>query len=164
MNHKDIHEWLDSAPKHENAPVLGKREIEIMTLFWSQSSAQHSSQPSAQSSAQYSALEIVELLNQTTSDTIGLTTVQSTTERLFRKGLLMRNKNGRAFFYSSLQDKNTVISRLISEISDEMSKDDPNAMVEGFVEYFNTKHPSLLKSLQGLISECSQKLVSHYAD
>lgn len=146
-NQQCIDQWLASSPNKEAAPVLGKREIEIMSLFWSQTNVKHR--------PKNSAAAILEQLNRKTDEAIGLTTVQSTIERLTRKKLLTRTKLGRAYVYSTLQEKNTVISRLIAEISDEISEDDPKAMIEGFIEYFSTKHPNLLASLQRLMSEYS---------
>ncbi|MBT0587591.1 BlaI/MecI/CopY family transcriptional regulator [Alteromonas oceanisediminis] len=153
-NAKKSAQWLAQAPSASPAPTLGKREIEVMELFWSQGSALHT------------ATDILQELNQhagAADDTITLNTVQSTLERLSRKALLKRTKQGRAYAYQTVQSKHTVISRLIAEISEEISDDDPNVMLGGFIEFLETRHPKWtmpLTLLEGM-SKLARKTVGN---
>ena len=71
--------WLGFYRRHSRTPNLGEREMAIMEVLW------HAGPQSAQS------------IQQTLDDPISLSTVQSTLERLHRKQLLERQKNGRAY-------------------------------------------------------------------
>jgi predicted transcriptional regulator len=62
---------------------LGRREREIMKVLWARGSA--------------SVLEVAEHL----STALAYTTVMTTLDRLFKKGLLQREKKNRAFIYSA---------------------------------------------------------------
>ena len=61
---------------------LGRREQEVMKVLWARGSA--------------SVLEVAQCL----TTTVAYTTVMTTLDRLFKKGLLTRSEEGRAFRYA----------------------------------------------------------------
>jgi predicted transcriptional regulator len=74
-----------SSSKHSTALArgLGQREREVLSVLWSQGSA--------------NVQQVAERL----STVLAYTTVMTTLDRLFKKGLLRREKKDRAFIYSS---------------------------------------------------------------
>jgi len=126
-----------------NAPVLGAREIETLNLFWQQQAGS------------LSASDILNLLTQRAvnpRDVISLNTIQSTIERLWKKNLLRREKQGKAYIYTSLYSKQEVISSLIMEISDALGEGDDSAIMSGIFTFLKTKntkqHFKMLASLE----------------
>ncbi len=125
------------------APVLGQREIETLGLFWQDSSAS------------LSATDILTLIvNQTDepNEVITINTVQSTIERLWKKKLLSRRKQGKAFIYAPIYTKQEVMSSLIKQISDTLGGGDDSAIMSGiftFLKGRDTQNPvALLQTLE----------------
>ena len=116
------------------APVLGQREIETLGLFWDKGQgplSAHDIRNMFQNKAQYP------------EDVISINTVQSTIERLWKKKLLSRQKEGKAYIYTSMYSKQEVISSLIKEISDALGQGDDSAILSGiftFLKSRNTGH------------------------
>jgi len=77
---------------------LGRREREVMTVLWDKGSA------SVQEVAQY------------LSTALAYTTVMTTLDRLFKKGLLLREKKDRAFVYSAALSAQEVESQLAADL------------------------------------------------
>jgi predicted transcriptional regulator len=81
---------------------------------------------------------------------ISINTIQSTIERLWKKKLLSRHKQGKAYIYTSIYSKQEVISSLIEEISDALGESDDSAIMSGiftFLKSINTNnHLDLLQS------------------
>ncbi len=102
------------------AASLGDRELKVLETLWQ--------------SAPRSAVEIHEAMY---SDGISLNTVQSTLERLHRKGLLDRSKSGRKFLYAPVFDKAELISGLLSDMANELAAGDMRSMVSGFLRFLN---------------------------
>ena len=71
-----------SRPSPTLAWGLGQREREVLSVLWSQGSA--------------NVQQVAERL----STVLAYTTVMTTLDRLFKKGLLQREKKDRAFIYS----------------------------------------------------------------
>lgn len=138
MNNKNMP--ISKAPL--TAPVLGQREIDTLRLFW------------RSEATTLSATDIHKILRDqadTPQDVISINTIQSTIERLWKKNLLSRNKQGKAFIYKAAYSKQEVISSLISEISDALGEGDDSAIMSGiftFLKSKNTKgHRNLLQTL-----------------
>ena len=87
-----------------HAPRLGELEIAVMELAWSR--------PALSAQEAHAALE---------ARGITLSTVQSTLERLTRKGLLARSKAGRAFRYRAVVAREALIASLLRALSDELA-------------------------------------------
>ncbi|MBU3006166.1 BlaI/MecI/CopY family transcriptional regulator [Paraglaciecola arctica] len=124
------------------APVLGQREIDTLRLFW------------RSEATTLSATDIHKILKEqaeTPQDVISINTIQSTIERLWKKNLLSRNKQGKAFIYKAAYSKQEVISSLISEISDALGEGDDSAIMSGIFTFLKSKntrgHRDLLQAL-----------------
>lgn len=83
---------------------------------------------------------------------ISINTIQSTIERLWKKKLLSRHKQGKAYIYTSMYSKQEVISSLIKEISDALGEGDDNAIMSGIFTFLKSRNSDnqlyLLQSLQ----------------
>jgi predicted transcriptional regulator len=82
-----------------------------------------------------------------------LNTIQSTLDRLFKKGLLLREKHGHAFRYQSAVDRNTFIGQLISDITSDFSSKDENPLLAAFTSLSTGLDDSQLDELERLIDE-----------
>ncbi|MEQ8659747.1 MAG: BlaI/MecI/CopY family transcriptional regulator [Gammaproteobacteria bacterium] len=86
------------------APHLGELEVAILELAWQQ--------PELTAQAAHTALAPRD---------ITLSTVQSTVERLTRKGLLVRAKRGRAYAYRAAVSREALIASLLRALSDDLA-------------------------------------------
>lgn len=117
-------------------PTIGKRELELLDVLWQVL-------PKAKS-----AIEIQEQIAATHFDgDISVNTVQSTLERLVKKGLLERSKKGRAYYYCAIVTKKEMICSLIRDIASDMSSGDTQLMVSGFMEFLTNEDPQMSKKL-----------------
>ena len=115
---------------------LGWREQEIMKILWSRRSA--------------SVLEVAQSL----SSELAYTTVMTTLDRLFNKGLLQREKKDRAFIYSaSLTSRDVerqravgLVRRLFGE-----SRERPEILLSCLVDAVDQYDPGLLDELEARI-------------
>jgi len=87
-----------------------------------------------------------------------LNTIQSTLDRLFKKGLLSRVKQGHAFVYSPAMNRAALIGTLISDIADEFAKNDSEAVLEAFVDISSTLDEKNLQRLESLIASKKKAL------
>lgn len=135
MKHTDsLKRWLGLGPARPRTPALGQRELAVLEVLWAQGTQ------SAQQTQQQLGRDI------------SLSTVQSTLERLHRKGLLSRNKQGRAFVYRAAISKTDIITNLLHDIAADLSAGDMAPMVSGFMDYLADTAPDvgdrLSKALQ----------------
>ncbi|MEE4184924.1 MAG: BlaI/MecI/CopY family transcriptional regulator [Gammaproteobacteria bacterium] len=110
--------WLGRTLNTARLPELGAREFSVLELLWDSD-----------------GLTSQQVLQQLAAAKLSLSTVQSTLERLHRKGLLERTKTGRAFVYTAAVTRENMISRLLHEIADNLADGDSAPMVSGFLEY-----------------------------
>lgn len=66
---------------------------------------------------------------------VSLSTIQSTLERLHRKGVLERRKEARAFVYAPLVERQDLVSSLLHDIADDIAGGDLATMLSGFMEF-----------------------------
>jgi len=82
-----------------------------------------------------------------------LNTIQSTLDRLFKKGLLKRKKAGHAFQYRAASEKKTFIGQLIKEVTRDFTMGDQESLLAAFVslssELDNEQIDKLEKLIQG---------------
>lgn len=107
-------------------PDLGSREIDALDRLWS--------------TGQLSAQALLEQMGQTQ---LTLNTVQSTLERLHRKGLVLREKRGRAYQYTAALSRAQLISRLLRDLADEVGGGELAPMISGFVEFVAGDDPAI---------------------
>lgn len=84
---------------------------------------------------------------------ISLNTVQSTLERLFRKGLLMREKVSHAFLYTPAVQREELMGKLIGEVVETLSDGRPEPMLAAFVDLAAKVDEENLSRLERLIAE-----------
>ncbi|PIE38968.1 MAG: hypothetical protein CSA53_03545 [Gammaproteobacteria bacterium] len=116
--------------KHHALPDLGERELAVLEVLWERGDA------TAQAVQQ-----------QMTDAGISLSTVQSTLERLHRKGLLARNKQGRAYCYRALLDRSQLISGLLRDMAEQVAAGDLAPMISGFLDFVSSQAPELAGDL-----------------
>lgn len=84
---------------------------------------------------------------------ISLNTVQSTLERLFRKGLLRREKVSHSFLYTPALRREELMGRLIAEVAETLSNGHPEPMLAAFVDFAAKVDEENLSRLENLIAE-----------
>lgn len=79
-----------------------------------------------------------------------LNTIQSTLDRLFKKGLLSREKQGHAFIYRAALEQKAFIGQLIREVTDDFTAGDQDSLLAAFVSLssqFDEEHLNKLEQL-----------------
>jgi len=117
---------LDDGPTE--APILGELELDVMETLWRENSQ----------TAQ-------QVLDGMPNRRIGLSTIQSTLERLVRKQLLCRTKSSRAFVYSPLIDREQLIGLMIQQLASRLTPDRITPMISGFCAFVE-KRPAKKKA------------------
>lgn len=82
-----------------------------------------------------------------------LNTIQSTLDRLFKKGLLAREKHGHAFQYRAAVDRDVFIGRLITNISSDFGSSGENMLLAAFNSLSKGMDEKQLDELERLIDE-----------
>ncbi|MBQ0760451.1 MAG: BlaI/MecI/CopY family transcriptional regulator [Zhongshania sp.] len=123
------------------APTLGGRELEVMKILW-----------------RGDVLSAQQVLRAVTDNSLSLSTMQSTLERLHRKGLVAREKTGRFYLYGAAVSRNTIITQLLGDIAEQLGDGDMAPMISGFMSFIDqeTSEPlsaDLRDAIQGLPSE-----------
>lgn len=80
-----------------------------------------------------------------------LNTIQSTLDRLFRKGLLGREKNGHAFVYRAAMDRQTFIGKLVEEIGADYQADPGSTLIAAFSSISDKLTDDQIAALESLI-------------
>ena len=80
-----------------------------------------------------------------------LNTIQSTLDRLFRKGLLRREKQGHAFQYTAAVARQVFIGQLIKDITTDFSAADENPLLAAFTSMSSEFNEVQLEELERLI-------------
>jgi len=78
-------------------------------------------------------------------------TIQSTLDRLFKKGLLRREKQGHAFIYKAAIDRNAFIGQLISDITSDFSSTNESPLLAAFTSLSTDLDSDQLDELERLI-------------
>ena len=84
---------------------------------------------------------------------IKLNTVQSTMERLYRKGLLTRDKVSHAYVYRAGVTREQLSTRVIGEVVDQLAGGEPNVMLSAFVSLAEREGDDALAQLEALIAQ-----------
>lgn len=124
--------------KQQRMPSLGSRELDVLEVLW---------QNQGQSLSALDVLSNLPKVDQSIADCISINTVQSTLERLVKKQLLKRVKNGRAFYYRTSVPKQELIGGLISDIAKDMTQGDMGLMISGFMDFVAHEDPDLSAKL-----------------
>lgn len=98
------------------SPTLGTLELEVLEIIWG----------GAPTTAQA-------VLEQLRRRRITLTTVQSTLERLTRKALITRTKDGRAYVYRPRVSREELIADLLRGVSEQIATGRMEPLLSGFL-------------------------------
>lgn len=80
-----------------------------------------------------------------------LNTIQSTLDRLFKKGLLLREKQGHAFIYRAAIDRNAFIGQLINDITSDFGSTNESPLLAAFTSLSTDLDNTQLDELERLI-------------
>jgi predicted transcriptional regulator len=120
--------------RRARSPELGVRELAIMECLWRR----------PDQSAQ-------EILADLEDCNVGLSTVQSTLERLHRKDLVSREKSTRAFYYRALRSRQDIINALLQDITRDIAGGDRQAVISSFVSYLAEDDEQLALAFHDLL-------------
>ncbi len=87
-----------------------------------------------------------------------LNTIQSTLDRLFKKDLLGRVKNGHAFQYYPQVERHELIGQLIKNVTHDFVVEDENSVVAAFSSISSDLDEKQLDKLEAMIEAQRQKL------
>ncbi|MGE4499072.1 MAG: BlaI/MecI/CopY family transcriptional regulator [Hydrogenovibrio sp.] len=82
-----------------------------------------------------------------------LNTIQSTLDRLHKKGLLERNKKGHAFFYQAKVDRDTLIGQLIQDVAGDFIHETENSLIAAFSSVSSKLNEAQLDELEEMIKQ-----------
>jgi len=118
-------------------PYLGELELAVLEQLW-----------------RGGALDVKTMHRRVgTSRGIGLNTIQSTLERLFRKQLVSREKISHAFIYAPSVRREELMERLIEEVVETFSDGSTEPMLTAFVDLAARVDAENLSRLEQLIAE-----------
>lgn len=115
--------------------ALGELEQAVMEVLW-----------------QHSPLCVREVGEQLVDRGLAYTTIMTTLDRLYKKGLLERHKQGHAFFYSPKLDRKTYEQRLVTHVLRNLSTASREALLSGFLDFAEADEQTLAQ-LERLIAE-----------
>jgi predicted transcriptional regulator len=130
---KKLRDWL-SRKAATRVPDLGPRELDVLDRLWK-------TQP----------LTAAELVHQLDVNVVTLSTMQSTLERLHRKGMVNRKKQGRAFVYRASLTRPQLISLMFRDLAEDFGNGDPAPLISGFVDFAAGDDPSMRRELDRLL-------------
>lgn len=122
-------------------PYLGELEIAVMEHLWDVDVAD----------AKAIHRQLGEKRN------ISPNTIQSTADRLYKKGLLNREKVSHAFVYSPAVTREQLMAEMIDNVVDKLSGGRTEAMLSAFVDLASRIEQNSLDRLEELIAERRQK-------
>jgi predicted transcriptional regulator len=93
-------------------------------------------------------------------DGVAYTTLMTTMDRLYKKGLLTRRKSGRAFVYSAAASRAEIEGAVASELVQSLLKRDgePLPVLSSLVDAVSDRDRALLGELERLIREKRREL------
>lgn len=80
-------------------------------------------------------------------------TVQSTLERLVKKGLVDRSKRGRAYRYAARVERRDWFAGAVGALADALRSHPSQDLLAGFVDFAERTDPEALETLQRLVHE-----------
>jgi predicted transcriptional regulator len=137
--HSQLIGRLWRAQSRQRLPELGERELAVLEVLWQ----------SGQSSAQAVQTALP-------GPQISLSTVQSTLERLHRKQLLRREKQGRAYLYRAQLNRSQLIAELLHDMADDVAGGDVAPMLSGFLDYVAAQAPEVRRQVSDAIEQRSE--------
>lgn len=122
-------------------PQLGELELALLEVLW------------ANSGLSAKQLQSLRPTDQATS----LSTIQSTLERLYRKSLLTREKQGHAYVYSPKLARSELLGRLIGGVIRKLHTGSLDPILSSFVDFADRMDEQTLDRLDELIQQRKQQ-------
>jgi predicted transcriptional regulator len=135
--------WGFKAPKELIGSALGSLEQEVLDIVWRNGPA--------------SVREVNAELPRPTA----YTTVMTTLDRLYRKGLLTRTKTSRAFVYAAVRSREELEELVATEIMSGLLSGHvqaPHPLLSNFVEVVGDRDRDLLDELERLVKAKRRRL------
>lgn len=114
---------------------LGELELAVMEVAWC--------------SAPVSVHDVAQALSERA---LAYTTLMTTLDRLYKKGLLLREKRSHAFLYRPAMDRNAFERRLVADVLGSLPTASREALLSGFLDYATTDDETL-DTLERLIAD-----------
>lgn len=130
---RGLRQWLLGKGR-DRAPDLGPRELDVLGRLW-----------------QSEPLTAAEIAQRIGVNTVALSTVQSTLERLHRKGMVVREKRGRAFTYFASLTRSQLISLMLRDLANDFGDGDPAPLFSGFVDFAAGQDSAVRRELQRML-------------
>lgn len=131
--------------RHTLEAQLGPLEREVMDCLWSRSTP-------------VSVRGVYERFRK--SKAIAYTTLMTTLDRLFKKGLLQRTKEGRTFLYWSKYSRREFRALLARDVVEALLDRVAEPVLSHFVEAVSEKDQNLLKRLEEIVRQKRRALRS----
>ncbi|AWB68926.1 hypothetical protein C2869_05475 [Saccharobesus litoralis] len=144
---KGLSQWFGNKSSQQTVPSLGVREIEVLRILW------HKPHQSVQ-----------QVLEQIAEQQLSLSTLQSTLERLYRKNLVKREKQGRHYVYQAAISQSTIISQLMQDIASQISGGDKAPMISGFMQFIGDDNSASPNTKTEQESAVTPQVRPHLAD
>jgi predicted transcriptional regulator len=90
-----------------------------------------------------------------------LNTIQSTLDRLYRKGLLKRHKAGHAFLYQAAKPRALFIEELIKDVTQDFIEGDENNLLAAFASMSKELDEKQFEKLEQMIKAYRQANEEH---
>lgn len=129
LQRKRWQHWIGRA--RARTPSLGERELAVLGVLWRES-----------------PLTAQQVLEDLPGRGVSLSTIQSTLERLHRKGVLERRKEVRAFVYAPRVERRDLVSSLLHDIADDIADGDLATMLSGFMEFLGDERGRMAALLE----------------
>lgn len=120
---------------------LGELELEVLEFLWTHGEA--------------NAKTVHDRMKDTRQNTHN--TIQSTLERLYKKGLLERRKVAHFFLYQCRYSRTDILARKISDLADELAGGETRAMLAAFVEFTSRLDGPQVRELEAMIANHKSK-------
>ena len=85
-----------------------------------------------------------------------LNTIQSTLDRLFKKQLLSRTKQGHAYYYRAKVDRDALLATLISSVTSDFVTEGEHSLIAAFSSASSNLNDAQLDKLEQLIEQQRQ--------
>lgn len=116
---------------------LGELELEVLEYLWAHGAA--------------NVKAVHEGMRATRSNT--LNTIQSTLDRLYKKGLLERDKVAHSFVYRCQCSRTELLARRIGDLAAELARGETSSVLAAFVEFTARLETSRIAELEALIAD-----------
>jgi predicted transcriptional regulator len=141
----DLFDKIQIRPDEEGTQVaLHDLEADVMDVVWGN---------------EFDDFAVRDVLNVLQEDRdIAYTTVMTTVKRLFDKGLLDREKDGRRYLYSPTLTREQFHARVAVEVMNSLPDSSQEAAISALIGGVSEADPDLLEQLEQLIAERKREL------